>query len=79
MPLKSSFVKVMGGILGRNATAFTLCTARRCFFFCVVGASYPSEAADYGVDNLSITSSVGLPRGSSLQGGSSLLGCRLSQ
>ena len=32
IPLKSSLMKVMGGILGRIDTVFTKCIALRCFF-----------------------------------------------
>jgi len=42
----------------------------------VVRASSPGKAAGYSVDNLSVTSPVGLLGGSSLRGGSALAGCR---
>jgi len=35
-PLKSSSVKVMSGILSRNDTPFTWCTALRCFFLALL-------------------------------------------
>jgi len=67
-PLKSSSVKVMGGILGWNDTVFASCIAFRCFFRALLKLPLPVNPPDI---MLMTSRSPFLP---SLLGRSSLLG-----